>query len=67
MTAVVEVDVAVDVDRIVDLDRDLDRFDEKSEITRWSTYKVKDGDVHVAVLRQGQGRPQRLRKDDPGL
>jgi hypothetical protein len=74
LTAVVEVDVAVDVELIVDLDVDRRSrfFDEDSETTRRSTYKVNEGvDVHVAVqvnvLRQRQGQPQRLRKDVPGL
>jgi hypothetical protein len=54
LTAVVEFDVAVDVESIVDLDVDLDHrsrlFDEDSESTRRSTYKVEVGvDVYVAV------------------
>jgi hypothetical protein len=53
-----------------------DSFDEASETTRRSLYKVKvkveEGvDVHVAVqvdvLRQRQGQPRRLRKDVPGV
>jgi hypothetical protein len=69
LTAVVEVDVALDVEPIVDLyvDQRSRFFDEDSETTRRSMYKVEVGvDVHVAVqvnvLRQRQRRPQRLRK-----
>jgi hypothetical protein len=74
LTAVVEFDVAVDVAPIVDLDFDQRPrfFDEDSETTRRSTYKVEiestsAAAVQVDVLRQRQGRPQRLRKDVPAF
>jgi hypothetical protein len=73
LTAVVEVDVAVDVEPIVDLhvDHRSRFFDEDSETTRRSTYKVEEGvAVHVAVQVERLAttpRPQRLRKDVPGL
>jgi hypothetical protein len=68
--------VAVDVEPIVDLhiDHRSRFFDEDSETTRRSPDKAKvEGGVYVAVavqvdaLGQRQGRPQRLRKEVPGL
>jgi hypothetical protein len=70
LTAVVEVDVAVDVEPIVDLDFDHRSrfFDEDLKTIGGSTYKVENEStfaaaVHVDVLRQRQGQPQRLCKD----
>jgi hypothetical protein len=72
LTAVVEVDVAVDVEPIVDLhvDHRSRFFDEDSESTRRSTYKVEIESTSAFAVQAERlattPRPQRLRKDVPG-